>query len=138
MHSGNLFPDFRLSFRRSAHSPQLMESIHIKGKIVKLVLIDSNGRIHKMVKFCKLIHIIPHGFIGCVKNMGAIFVNLDPLNLFCINISANVIPLIYHKAGFAAFHSLMGKHRAEKPCSYDQVIIFFHEKTLFLLSHYTL
>ena len=81
-----------------------------------------------MIKLCKLVNILPYFFFGGMENMSPVTMNLDPFNFLCVNISANVIPFVYYKTGFAMLHCLMCKHRPKKACAYDQIIIFFHKK----------
>ena len=129
MHPADLLLDLSLGLGRSLNAPKLMEGIHIKRKVIKFILINGNGRVYKVIKFCKLIDIIPYSLSGSMKNMGSITMNLDSLNLFSINISSYVVSFINNQTGLIAFCRLMCKYSAKQTGAHDQIIIFFHFET---------
>lgn len=67
-----------------------------------------------MIKFCKLIDIIPHLFSGSMEDMCTVSVYLDPLYFFCVNITADMTSLIDHKACFPPSCGLMCKYCTKK------------------------
>ena len=86
-----------------------------------------------MIKFCKLIDIIPHLFSGSMEDMCTVSVYLDPLYFFCVNITADMTSLIDHKACFPPSCGLMCKYCTKKAGSYYQIIIFLHVRHLLLV-----
>ena len=86
-----------------------------------------------MIKFCKLIDIIPHLFIGRVENMCSILVHLNSFYFFTINISGNVISFFNHKAFFSTFLCFMCENCTKKSCSHNQIIVFHIFSPLFCL-----
>ena len=63
-----------------------------------------------MVKFRKLIDILPYFLIAGVENVGSVPVYVDAVHIFTVNISGDVVPLINHQAGLSRLLRLMGKH----------------------------
>ena len=80
-------------------------------------------RICELVKLCKLIHIIPHLFVVGVKNMRAVAMHLNALDILSENIARNVAALVNYKALFARLGGFVGKHSAVQPGANDQIII---------------
>ena len=65
---------------------------------------------------------IPHSLkvgIGavaiCVEDMSTVFVYLNAFYILCIDVSANMIALIYNQNFFACVMCHSGKHCPEKP-----------------------
>ena len=56
--------------------------------------------------------------------MSAVSVYLNPADFFCIDIPGDMPSPLHNQARPAFFHCLMGKHRAEQPGPYNQIIIF--------------
>lgn len=48
-----------------------------------------------------------------MENMGTVFVEIDALYFFCVNISGNVRALIYYKHFLSGIGCLSGKYRAK-------------------------
>ena len=119
----DLFFDFRLCFGRCLNPPELTERIHIKWKIIDLILINCHRRIYKMIKLRKLLHIIPDLSIRGMENMCPIFMHLNSTHFACINITCQMIPLVNHKARFPLLSHLVRKDRAKQPGPYDQIIV---------------
>ena len=86
-------------------------------------MIISYRRISKSIEFCKLIYIIPYCSIVGMKNMGTIFMYMNTFHIFCIYITGNMRPFVYHKNGFPSFYCFTGKYSSKKSCTNYQVII---------------
>ena len=66
-----------------------------------------------MIELCKLIHIVPDLLTGGMENMCPILMDLNPFNLFRINISSYMVTLVNDQTGLSFFGSLMGKYSAK-------------------------
>ena len=136
VHSCNLLFNLRLGFCRCPYTPQLMEGIHIKGHVVKLIFINRNGRIHKVIKLRKLVDVVPYVFSGGMENVSSVFVYIDALHFLRINITANMAALVNHQTGFSLFFRLMGKYCAKQTCAYNEIIVFFHALRPLFIPYY--
>ena len=103
-----------LCLGRSNHTPDLIEGIHIERQIINFVTVNGNGSIGEAVKICKAIHVGPYCCVACVKNMGAIAMNIDTSYTFGKNITGDMIPFVYNQTFFSSFTGFMGKNGAEK------------------------
>ena len=112
-----------LGLLRGHNPPHTIEGIHIKGQRIKLPFVVCHGRIGKAVEFGEAIHIVPNPIVIGVEDMGAVFVHLNALHLFAVDISGNVIPLVHHKNGKALVGCLAGKHGTKQSCTDYQIII---------------
>ena len=110
---------------RSNYSPHSAESIHIKGHIINFAVIICYRSIYIIVKVCKPIYILPHLAVACVENVRAVFMDVYALNLFSINITANMSSSFQNKAAFSRRFSSLRKYCAEQPAAdYNKIIHF--------------
>src|SRR5699024_5902965 len=61
-----------------------------------------------------------------MKNMRAVFVDVDSFDIFRINISRNMSASVYHETGLPPLRHFIGKNGPEKTCANNQIIIMFH------------
>ena len=104
---------------RSLNIPHLAESIHIKRKIVKLVLISRHRAVDIIVELCKSAYIVPHFLVRRVENVRTVTVNMDTVLLFCVDVARDMVPAVDHKACPARLFHLMRKNRSVQTCSDD-------------------
>ena len=81
-------------------------------------------RIGKAVELGKAVHILPYLFVVCMENMGAVFVNMDPFHLLCINISCDSRTFIDYQDAFSCRLRLMCKYCSEETCTDNKKVIF--------------
>ena len=108
-----LFVDYCFCLLRCADSPHFAEGIHIKRQVIYFSVIVSNRAVDVIVKFSKLVDIIPYFFIAGMEDMSAVFMNVDAVLLFAVNIAADMVSSIYYKALFATIFCFVGKYTAE-------------------------
>ena len=99
----DLLLNLRLHLFRCAQIPEAAERIHIKWKIVELILVNSYRRIYIIIKIGQLIDIFPDFRVTRMENMCAIFMHLDSIDILRINVTADVIPFINDKTSFSFF-----------------------------------
>ena len=121
---------------RSTYSPQLVESVHIKRQVIQLSFIIGNRRVGVSVELNKPVHIIPYFPVVCMKNMRTVFMHVDAVYFFAVDIAAGVWTFLYHQTSLSGFMSLMGKHGSEQAAAYNQVIVWFHSFLALFLSSY--
>lgn len=73
---------------------------------------------------------LPYLLVGGMKNMRAILVNLNPLDIFCVNVASHVIPFLDHKTGSAFFRHFMGEDAAKKARAHNEIIVMLHDNFL--------
>ena len=61
-----------------------------------------------------------------MENVRAVYVYVNSVFVFRVNIAAYVTAFIYNKAFFACLFCFVSEHAAEKACAYNKIIIFFH------------
>jgi hypothetical protein len=49
--------------------------------------------------------------------MGTVFMYLDTLDFFCVNIAANMVPFVNYQDPLAGIRGLPGKDRAKQSCA---------------------
>ena len=108
---------------RRLNPPHFAEGIHIKWKIIKLIPINCHRRIDILVELCITIHILPNLFIRCMKNVSTITMYINPVYLFCINISCDMFPFVDHKALSPHICHFSGKYSTKQTCPNYQIII---------------
>ena len=121
---------------RSTYSPQLVESVHVERQVIQLSFIIGNRRVGVSVELYKPVHIIPYFPVVCMKNMRTVFMHVDAVYLFAVDIAAGVWTFLYHQTSLSGFMSLMGKHGSEQAAAYNQVIVWFHFPLALFLSSY--
>ena len=99
------------------NAPHFRKGIHIKGQIIKLVLINSHRRVYIVIKLGKLIYILPNSLVRGVENVSAVLMHIYVLNFLAVNISACVAPFVNHKTAFATLFCLVGKNTTKKSCT---------------------
>ena len=75
------------------------------------------------MKFTKLAHKIMYFFTCCVPNMRAVFVNIDIMLVWSINVTSNVISFFYYKNFFVYELGLVRKNTSKKTRANNHIII---------------
>jgi hypothetical protein len=88
------------------------------------------------VELYKPVHIIPYFPVVCMKNMRTVFMHVDAVYFFAVDIATGVWTFLYHQTSLSGFMSLMGKHGSEQAAAYNQVIVWFHFPLALFLSSY--
>ena len=72
-------------------TPHILLKVYIfERQRIQLPFIVSNGRVGEAIELGKLRNIAPYFFVVGMKNVRTIFVNINPLNVLCVNIARNV------------------------------------------------
>ena len=121
---------------RSTYSPQLVESVHVERQVIQFAFIIGNRRVGVSVELNKPVHIIPYFPVVCMKNMCTVFMHVDAVYFFAVDIATGVWTFLYHQTSLSGFMSLMGKHGSEQAAAYNQVIVWFHFPLALFLSSY--
>ena len=121
---------------RSTYSPQLVESVHVERQVIQFSFIIGNRRVGVSVELNKPVHIIPYFPVVCMKDMRTVFMHVDTVYFFAVDIAAGVWTFLYHQTSLSGFMSLMGKHGSEQAAAYNQVIVWFHSSLALFLSSY--
>src|SRR5699024_9639537 len=90
-HFLTLLIDFSHSFLWRSNTPHFAKCIHIKWQVVHMAFVISNRTISITIKISKLLHIVPNFLIRSVENMSAIYMNLNTIYFFSIDVTCNMI-----------------------------------------------
>ncbi|AFJ83272.1 hypothetical protein Y1U_C0823 [Streptococcus thermophilus MN-ZLW-002] len=88
--------DFGGSFLRRHDAPHFIKCIHVERQRIQLAFVVGHGGVGEAVELSKLCNVVPDLFVVSVENMRSIFMDIDTLNVFGIDISRNVRTLIYY------------------------------------------
>lgn len=61
-----------------------------------------------------------------MENVRAVAMHVYALDVFGVDVSADVVAFFKHENAFALFQSKMRKHCAEQSASHYEIIVFFH------------
>ena len=81
--------------------PDFGESIHVERHVIYRFVMDSNWRIDVVVEIGELIDVLPDVFIISVKNVGTVFMDIDAVLVFGINVTSDVVTFVNDENGFA-------------------------------------
>lgn len=84
----SIYNSFRLVWRPGA--PQLVERVHIYRKGVHLAVRHCLWRVYVVVEFGESMSEFPHRFIGGVKDVRPVLVDVDAFDLAGVAVSADV------------------------------------------------
>ena len=98
------------------YSPQLVESVHVERQVIQFAFIIGNRRVGVSVELNKPVHIIPYFPVVCMKNMCTVFMHVDAVYFFAVDIATGVWTFLYHQTSLSGFMSLMGKHARTGRC----------------------
>ena len=107
-----LFDD-ALRFRRGGAAPHLVEGVHVEGQVVALAAIFCHGHVGEAVEGHERIHEIPHLLAGGVEDVRPVFVHVDAVLFFTIEVAAQVRPFVDDEASLARLVSQVGKGGTE-------------------------
>ena len=82
-----LLLDLCLGLGGGHHTPHLIEGVHIEGQIVDLAVIVGNGAVGVAVELRKLVHILPHGLVVGVEDVGTVAVHIDALHRLGVDVA---------------------------------------------------
>lgn len=119
----SLFGNFRRRLSGRHEPPELGERIHIEGKIEELAFVVGYGGIDVVIELGELIHIVPNVLVAGVEDMGPVFVNVDAVSFFAVNVAACMVPAFDDKAFSARLCHLVGEDAAEEAAADDKVIV---------------
>ena len=85
---------------RRGDPPHTAEGIHIKRHIVHLALIIGHRAVGIAVELSQAVDKIPNLPAAGMEDMGAVFMDMDALGLFTVNVSAQMIPFFQHQTFF--------------------------------------
>ena len=123
---GLLLLDFRLCFCRSQHAPHLVERVHVEWQVVKLSLVVGNGAVRVAVKFHDGIHEVPHLLVAGMEDVRAVLMDVYPLDVFAIDVTAQLGSFVYDKAFLARLVGAIGKCSPKQTRTDDEVIVIIH------------
>ena len=118
-----LLLNFCSGFLRCHNAPHLVEGIHIKRQRIQFTLIISDRRICKSVELGKLGDVVPDFFIVGMEDMRTVLMDIDTLNILCVNIASNVGTLIYNQNRFSMRFSFMCKNGTIQAGANYQIIV---------------
>ena len=72
-------------------------------------------RISESVELGKLGNIVPYFFVVGMEDMCSIFMYVYSFDFFCVNVSCNVISLVYYKNFFSMFFACCAKTAPYRP-----------------------
>ena len=61
-----------------------------------------------------------------MENVGTVFVHIDSVYFFTVDITTGVCTLFYHKAFFTGFMGFVSEYGSEQAAADNQVIVWFH------------
>ena len=118
-----------LRLKGSGHPPELIEGIHVEGKIVELPAIRGNGRIGVAVELHESIDVLPDLLVACVEDVCPVLMHVDALHLHTVDVASRMAALVNDEAAFPRLARFAGKEGTKKACAYNQIVVFS------LLSH---
>ena len=71
-------------------SPHFIEGVHVEGERVELSAVVRDRGVGEAVEYGKLIHEVPHSPVVRVEDVGAVLVDMDMLNILCVDISGDI------------------------------------------------
>lgn len=95
----------------------------LKGHVVEFVLVDGDRRIDVVVELGELIHVFPHWLERRVEDVRAIFMHVDAIDLFGVDIAADMIAAIDDQAGLSGSFRLMREHGTREASPHDKIIV---------------
>ena len=125
-HFAALLLNLAAGFVGCQHAPHLVEGVHVERQIVEAPLVVGHRRIDVMVEGYDVVDKIPHLGIGCVEDVGTVFVYVDARYVLTIEVSAQMRPLVNDQASLACLAGLVGKDAAEESGTDNEEIVLFH------------
>ncbi len=122
----HLFGDFGARFVGCDNTPQLAERVHIERQIVQFAFVVCNRRVYIVVEIGKFVDKIPHFLVGRMENVRAVAMHVYALDVFGVDVAADVVAFFKHENAFALFQSKIREHCAEQSASHYEIIVFFH------------
>jgi len=107
-----------------------VECIHIERQIVKLSFVICDRAVCVAIEFHDGIDEVPYLLVACMENVGAVFMDVDPFDVFAIDIAAKLCTFVYDEAFLARFLSSVCKSGTEKSGTDNEVIEIGHCFTL--------
>ena len=120
--------DFCLGFSRRRDAPHLVERVHVERQVVKLAFVIRDRAVRVAVEFDDGIYEIPYLLVARMENVGAVFMDVDALDIFAIDVSTQLCALVDDEALFAHFVGAVCKSCPEKAGTDNQIIVFFYQR----------
>ena len=89
------------------------------------------GTVCIAVEGYEAIYKIPNCLVGGVKNMGSILMNMDALNLFTLDVPAQMLAFLDYETLPARFPGEMGECGAIEAASYNQIVVHINTRAKF-------
>ena len=105
--------NFCLGFRRRRNAPHLIERVHVEGQVVKFAFVIRDRAVRVAVKFDDGIYEVPYLLVACMENVGAVFMDINALDIFAIDVSAQLYAFVNDEAFPARFVGTISKCRPE-------------------------
>ena len=103
--------------------PHLIKSIHVKRQRIELPFVIGHRAVDKPVEPSETGDILPDCRVVCMEDMGAVFVDGDPLHLLGVEVAPDLGALFHHQDSFSLLHSLLGKNGPIEPRAHHQIIV---------------
>ena len=111
---------------RRGDPPHTAEGIHIKRHIVHLALIIGHRAVGIAVEFSQAVDKIPNLPAAGMEDMGAVFMDMDALGLFTVNVPAQMIPFFQHQTFFSLFSCKIREHSGKQAAPHQQIVVLLH------------
>ena len=118
IHFSSLLIDLSHCFFRCSNSPHLIKGVHVEWQVVHFSFVVGHWRICVAVEFRKLINVFPDCLIRSMEDMGTVFMYLDAINLFSIDITSNMAAFFNYFNTFASFCGFVGKRSPKQARTY--------------------
>ena len=114
----SLLIDDLLCLLRSGDSPHAAEGVHVERHVVHLALVICNRAVCVAVEFHKAVHKVPDFLVAGVEDMGAVTVYVDALDIFTVDVSTCMFPLLKNQAGLSGFFCVIRENSGEKTAAH--------------------
>ena len=96
-----LFVNNSFRFLRCHYAPHAVERVHVERQGIQFAPIVRYRAVRKPVELRKAVHILPDLRKVCMKDMGAVHVDVDSFHPLCVRVSADVRPPLDHQHAFS-------------------------------------
>jgi len=97
------------SFFRCNGALHLVEGIYVEGERIELTFVFGHRGIDKAVEVDEPGDIVPDLFVVGMKDVSTVNVDVDALNLFGIDVAADIFAFFDDKDSLSAVHGLAGE-----------------------------
>ena len=111
------------SLFRCSDTPHLAEGVHVEGQVEELAVIACDRAVGIAVEWHKPIHIVPHLLVVRVEDMWAVFVYVDALHTFLVDVTAKVRAFVYNQASLSPTRGFVGKRSSEQAGTNYEIVV---------------